>query len=131
MYYILFNANSYFGETLSSYKGTPTSSGVWPFSTIAVSDSSQIIVGDNNTFNYRWSGYFTPDSSGTWNFRTVSDDSSLVYIGSAGTSVSDYLSTLQGGSAYNASGNGLVVDNAGLHSGRTREGSIKIGRAHV
>ena len=68
LYYILFNANSYFGETLSNYNGTPTSSGVWPYSTINVQDNSQIITGDSDTFNYRWSGYFTPDSSGTWNF---------------------------------------------------------------
>ena len=85
----------------------------------------------SDTFNYRWSGYFTPDSSGTWNFRTESDDSSLVYIGSAGTSVSTYLSTLQGGSAYNASGNSLVVNNAGLHGDETRTGSISLTSGNV
>jgi hypothetical protein len=131
LYYILFNANSYFGETLSNYNGTPTSSGAWPYSTINVQDNSQIEEGDSDTFNYRWSGYFTPDSSGTWNFRTNSDDTSLVYIGSAGTSVSTYLSTLQGGSAYNASGNGLVVNNAGLHGDVTRTGSISLTSGNV
>ncbi|NCW75140.1 MAG: hypothetical protein EBW06_11405, partial [Gammaproteobacteria bacterium] len=125
LYYILFNGSSYFGDNLTFFNGTPNSSGAWPYSTINVQDNSQIITGDAEYFNYRWSGYFTPNQTGTWYFRTTSDDSSLVYIGSAGTSVSSYLSTLQASSSITGKST-LVVNNSGLHGDATQSGSISL-----
>ncbi|NDG45452.1 MAG: hypothetical protein EBY36_12305, partial [Gammaproteobacteria bacterium] len=125
LYYILFNGSSYFGDNLTYFNGTPNSSGAWPYSTINVQDNSQIITGDAEYFNYRWSGYFTPNQTGTWYFRTTSDDSSLVYIGSAGTSVSSYLSTLQASSSITGKST-LVVNNSGLHGDATQSGSISL-----
>jgi autotransporter-associated beta strand protein len=126
LYYILINSNTYFNDNLTYFNtNTPGSSGLWPYSTINVQDNSQIIYGDSETFNYRWSGYFTPDQTGTWNFRTNSDDSSLVYIGSAGTSISSYISTLQASSSISGKST-LVVNNSGLHGDRTASGSISL-----
>ena len=125
LYYVLYNNNNYFADNLTFFNGTPGRSGAWPYSTINVQDGSQIIYGDNDTFNYRWSGYFTPNQTGTWNFRTTSDDSSLVYIGSAGNSVASYISTLQASSTISGKST-LVVNNAGLHGDVTKVGSISL-----
>lgn len=64
----------------------------------------------DTTVSYRLSGYFRPNTSGEWSIATVSDDSSWLWIGSAGETLEELTDRI---STANA-----LVDNSGLHSAR-------------
>jgi hypothetical protein len=63
-------------------------------------------------FMIEWVGIFTPNVTGNWTFYTSSDDYSLLWVDSDGTSIKDSYSM-----------NNLTVDNRGLHGTETRWGN--------
>ena len=72
----------------------------------------------DNHYSVEWQGYFKASSTGTYRFYTNSDDSSWVWLGAEGQSVSGLIGT--------RSTSNEVVDNKGLHAMRETSGTIDL-----
>ena len=75
---------------------------------------------DRQNTSYIYKGYFIPDESTSYQFKTTSDDSSLVFLGSAGKDIETFVREYTDSTNYDIEG--LVVDNSGLHPNQAKEG---------
>jgi autotransporter-associated beta strand protein len=109
-------SQGYFADDMDWFANRSPTSVEVVTSISGLSDSSQ---DKNDYYSYRWLGYFRPQSTATYTFRTSSDDSSMVYVGTAGQTVADMVSSHE---ATNGLVAGSVVDNKGIHGVATRQG---------
>ena len=75
-------------------------------------------VNFDETYSVEWQGYFKASATGTHTFYTNSDDSSWLWLGSQGDTVSSLIGAR---STSNA-----VVNNSGLHGTREVSGTIDL-----
>ncbi|MDA7736744.1 autotransporter-associated beta strand repeat-containing protein [Porticoccus sp.] len=67
----------------------------------------------DSSYTYRVTGYFIPTSSGNWSFSFNGDDGHLLYMGTAGQTLSSFQSTIESNSSWNHGSKNFLTGNTG------------------
>ena len=81
-------------------------------------------------YAYRVTGYFIPKSTGIHTFNLTSDDSSHLYIGTAGQKISDFKTVIESSSSYSDPTKGQVVGLAGCCTTVTGDKYLTAGKIY-